>query len=124
MSNPAWIRVALFGAVGVMAGAFGSHALAERVSAARLETWQTAVRYLFFHLPVLLLLASGLLGRGRWVIWAERAFTLGLLIFSGSLFTLVLSDRSWLGAVTPLGGLSLIVGWCCLAGLARRPAAP
>jgi len=120
MSASAWSRAALFGALGVIAGAFGSHALAARVPAERLDTWQIAVRYLFYHLPALLLLASGVVGRGSWVRRAEALFSIGILIFSGSLFALVLSGMTWLGAVTPIGGLALIAGWICMIGVARE----
>jgi uncharacterized membrane protein YgdD (TMEM256/DUF423 family) len=101
----------VLGFVAVATGAFGAHALALRVSAARLETWDTAVRYLFYHLPLLLMLGSGALGGGRAVRWSARCAVAGSGVFSGSLFLLVLLDLPWLGAVTPIGGLLLLCAW-------------
>jgi uncharacterized membrane protein YgdD (TMEM256/DUF423 family) len=103
--------VGLFGFVAVAAGAFGAHALEQRHTAARLATWDTAVRYIFYHLPLLLVLGSGLLGDGRAVRWSCRLVIAGLSIFSGSLFALVLLDQGWFGAVTPFGGVLLLGAW-------------
>lgn len=102
----------LTGALGVGLGAFGAHALATRLSPADLATFETGARYQMFH-------AVALLGVGAWLDrhpaqrleWAARAFGLGVLIFSGSLYTLVLTGHRWLGAVTPIGGVALIAGW-------------
>lgn len=106
---------ALAGALGVVAGAFGAHALAERVTAARLETFETAARYQLYH--ALALLAVGLLAQdvdAGALRAAGYCFTAGIAIFSGSLYLLVLTDTSWLGAVTPLGGVAFIAGWMLL----------
>lgn len=99
----------------VMAGAFGAHMLAERVSAARLDTFQTGVTYHMYH--ALALLVVGWISRNepRRFEWAGYSFLLGILLFSGSLYVLVLTDTSWLGMVTPLGGLAFIAGWLFLA---------
>ena len=102
----------LTGALGVGLGAFGAHALAARLSPADLATFETGARYQMFH-------AVALLGVGAWLDrhpagrlqWAARAFGLGVLIFSGSLYALVLTGHRWLGAVTPIGGVALIAGW-------------
>ncbi len=102
----------LTGAFGVGLGAFGAHALAARLSPADLATFETGARYQMFH-------AVALLGVGAWLDrhparrlqWAARAFGLGVLIFSGSLYAVVLTGHRWLGAVTPIGGVALIAGW-------------
>jgi uncharacterized membrane protein YgdD (TMEM256/DUF423 family) len=113
----------VFGFVAVATGAFGAHALADRTSAERLATWDTAVRYLFYHLPLLLVLGSGALGSSSAVRWSGRCAVAGSAVFSGSLFTLVLLDLPWLGAVTPIGGLLLLCAWMAfLLALRQRVA--
>ena len=81
-----------------------------------LAVWKTAVEYQFFH--SLALLAVGLLllqqGNAALTSWAGTAFTIGILLFSGSLYALALTGIKPLGAITPIGGLSLIIGWCLL----------
>lgn len=111
-------RAALFatGAVlaglGVVLGAFGAHALEARVTAERLVTFETAVRYQLIH--SLAILAAALLG-GERAILAGVLFIAGTAVFSGSLYLLVITGARWLGAVTPLGGVAFIVGWALLA---------
>ncbi|MEN9786745.1 MAG: hypothetical protein RLZZ299_2009 [Pseudomonadota bacterium] len=109
----------VLGAVGVATAAFGTHALRDRIPAARLATWETASRMHLLHAVVLLALALA----GDPAPGARRALTVGTLIFAGSLYLLVLLELPVLGAVTPLGGLALITGWSMLAwhGLRRRP---
>lgn len=104
------------GALAVAAGAFGAHAIRDQVTPERLDTWETGARYHLIHAVVLLVLAlvpeqSAPIPRA--VFWL---FLVGIFIFSGSLYGLVLLDLPRLGMVTPLGGLCLIAGW---AGLAR-----
>ncbi len=102
----------VFGFLGVAAGAFGAHALADRVTPERLDVFETAVRYQLLHAVVLLVVAA--VAR-RWpgsaANWAGWLFVAGIVIFSGSLYLLVLLDVSMLGAITPLGGLALLAGW-------------
>lgn len=106
---------ALDAALAVILGAFGAHGLKARVSEARLDVWHTACEYQFYHalgiLLIVLLAAqfSSHLLPAAWVLLA------GTLIFSGSLYLLVLTDTAWLGAITPIGGMTLIAGWCILA---------
>lgn len=112
---------AVAGFLGVALGAFGAHALKARLSAADLEIFETAVRYHLVHAVALLALAAlaQRLPEGTASV-AGWAFSLGILIFSGSLYLLVLTGPRWLGAVTPLGGTALLVGWAALAwGLLR-----
>ena len=104
----------VFGALGVMIGAFGAHALKPMLEATnRLDTFETAVKYQFYHALALLIL-------GLLILWfkPQRAFTVagyafigGMLIFSGSLYILCSTGVTWLGAITPIGGVLLIAGW-------------
>ena len=97
------------------AGAFGAHALRERLSPADLATFETAARYQMYH--ALALLAVGWLverGHPRAGL-AGKLFLAGILLFSGSLYALTLGGLPWMGAVTPLGGVAMIAGWLALA---------
>jgi len=107
---------ALFGLAAVLLGAFGAHGLAERVSPERLAIWDTAAHYLGWHATTLLAVALlEVRMRGSWLQVAAWAMVLGSLVFSGSLFALVLTDTPAWGAVTPFGGVALAVGWGALA---------
>ena len=109
-------------AAAVALGAFGAHALKGHLSAEMLSIYQTAVQYHFWH-------ALGLLGVGvlmtrspggsalAGIAWLLSA---GLLLFSGSLYLLALTGATWLGAVTPVGGLAFIAAWLWFAWWARR----
>ena len=112
---------ALIGFSAVLLGALGAHGpVHEQLKAAgEVDHWQTALHY---HLPHALLLAMLALhgGAGRAHAWAWRCFLLGILLFSGSLYVLALTQMLWLGAVPPLGGLSLMLGWLLLGIGARR----
>lgn len=117
------LAASLLGATGVMAGAFGAHGLASRVSPERLEVWQTAATYQLFHSIALLALALSILHASNLTktstaLWVCRSWLVGVIIFSGSLYGLVLSGITWLGAITPIGGTLLIVGWALLSSLA------
>lgn len=106
----------LFAGLGVMIGAFGAHALKvtlERTQ--RLETFETAVKYQFYH--AIALLALGLLLfhiQHRLLQFAGYSFIGGIIVFSGSLYILSLTGLKWLGAITPIGGLLFIAGWLFL----------
>ena len=109
------------GALAVAFGAFGAHALAEAVTPERLETWRTGATYHLAH--ALAAVVAGLAaggGHGRAARAAGRLFLGGTLLFSGSLYALVLTDVSALGLVTPLGGAAFIAGWLALAWSAWR----
>lgn len=122
--NAPWLWVgSVLGGLGVMLGAFGAHGLRARVSPERLANWHTATEYHLIH--ALALLAVGLLLRqapqaGAAASAAGWCFTLGTLVFSGSLYLLVLSGQRWLGAITPIGGVLLIIGWACLSWAALK----
>ncbi|MEO7168614.1 MAG: DUF423 domain-containing protein [Spartobacteria bacterium] len=97
--------------LGVGLGAFGAHALKETLQANdTIEVWKTAVLYHFVHALALLLLAA-LPATSR---AASALFIAGILLFSGSLYLLALTNIKWLGAITPLGGLCFLTGWMAL----------
>jgi len=109
------------GALAVVLGAFGAHALRSSLDATALATWQVAVDYQFRH--ALALLAAGLLARtgpARALRVAAAGFTVGMLLFCGSLYALALGAPRMLGVVTPLGGASFIIGWIALGAAALR----
>jgi uncharacterized membrane protein YgdD (TMEM256/DUF423 family) len=113
---------AVLGGLGVMIGAFGAHALRPMLEAAnRLDTFETAVKYQFYH--ALALLAIGLLlqrSNQAMFAYAGNLTLAGVLIFSGSLYILCLTGIRWLGAITPIGGLLMIAGWILMIiGIAR-----
>ena len=115
---------AVNGALAVMLGAFGAHGLKARVDAAMLQTWATASEYHIFHALALLLtglMAKQFAGAGGIVVSGWLLFA-GMTIFSGSLYLLVLSGQRWLGAITPIGGTLLIIGWLWLAWSLYRQA--
>jgi uncharacterized membrane protein YgdD (TMEM256/DUF423 family) len=117
-----WILVASFyGATAVILGAFGAHALKARLAPEQLASWQTAVQYHLVHALALLALALFAAHSGRQVALPAWFFSLGIALFSGSIYLLVLTGQRWLGPVTPLGGLCLIAGWISLATLFRAP---
>lgn len=109
---------ALWGGLSVALGAFGAHALKASLEAAgRFDTFETAARYQMYH--ALALLAVGLLMRQgldatRTLTWAGWGFLLGSLIFSGSLYLLCFTGARWWGAVAPIGGTLMLVGWVAL----------
>lgn len=113
-SSIAW--AAIFGFLGVALGAFGAHALKDILTAnERLATWDTAVLYQLVHTGLLLVL--GLLGRDAssgLLRISKYAAIAGIVIFSGSLYLLSITNVRWLGAITPLGGIGFLVAWATL----------
>ena len=108
----------LLGLIAVALGAFGAHALSSSIPESRQATWATAVDYHMFHVLGMLALAAVFRGaQSPWVVRAQTSFVIGIALFSGSLYALVLLDIPALGAVTPFGGLCFMLGWLC-AGLA------
>ncbi|MHB0774761.1 DUF423 domain-containing protein [Halomonas sp. WWR20] len=112
----AWVATALSGFVMVMAGAFGAHGLEGKVSANLLEAFETGVRYQAWHtLAILAVLIwrqqVPLRGQG----WVLALWGAGIVLFSGSLYALVLLGTRGLGLITPFGGLLLMTGWLALA---------
>ena len=110
-----WIRIAaISGAIAVVAGAFGAHGLKARLEPAQLDAWTTATDYHLLHSIVLLALALFARQSGQSVDLQAGLFAAGTLLFSGSIYLLVLTGMKWLGPVTPIGGLLLIAGWLSL----------
>lgn len=110
------VLAAVLGFLGVALGAFGAHGLRGRVGPEDLQIFETGVRYQMYH--ALALIAVAWLSTrfpGTAMTAAGWFMVAGVVIFSGSLYVLVLSGLRWLGAVTPLGGLSLLAGWLALA---------
>lgn len=122
-----WVLVAagVSGALAVMLGAFGAHALESAIAPDARAVYDTAVRYHFLH--TLALFAGALAPAAgcpyRPLAVACGAWLAGTVVFSGSLYLLALTGAGWLGAITPLGGLALIGGWVALgvAGWRARP---
>ena len=122
-----FVAGAIYGLLSVALGAFGAHALKNTLTEELLKTWDTGSRYLAMHAAVLLIV-------GVWarvetqagasldptMRWAALCFFLGTLIFSGSLFALCLTGVRALGAITPIGGLTLMAGWVLLAMSAAK----
>jgi len=112
---------ALFAGTAVAAGAFGAHALKAILDPAMLTVYETAARYQMYHALGLFVVAwftrethSSVAVRAGWL------FCAGILLFSGSLYVVALAGIKWMGALTPLGGVSFIGGWACLAWTAWR----
>jgi uncharacterized membrane protein YgdD (TMEM256/DUF423 family) len=110
---------AISGLLAVAAGAFGAHALRERLSVSALDTFQTGAQYQMYHalatVAVGILLARFSIDGSAWLGAAGWLFVAGTLLFSGSLYLLALTDVRWLGAITPLGGVAFLLGWLALA---------
>lgn len=115
----------LFMFAAVSLGAFGAHALKARLPADRLEVFETAVRYQIYH-ALALFVVGYLLDRSisSAVSWAGVAFITGIVLFSGSLYAYALTGIRTFGMITPLGGLSFLIGWGLIfaAGVLSRSA--
>lgn len=105
---------AVLGLFGVAAGAFGAHGLRGSVSARDLEIWQTGAHYQQLHAVLLVVIGLASRAPSRALAVAATLLTLGVLVFSGTLYAMVLGAPRVLGAVTPLGGLCLMTGWASL----------
>ena len=117
-----WLLIgSIAGFLGVAGGAFGAHALKSRISEAMLANFETGTRYLLVH-AVALLVVGVLARRERTASLTPVGvlFSVGMAIFTGTLWTMALTNMRWLGAVTPVGGTSLIIGWLLLARAAAR----
>lgn len=116
MARTFFIFGCVFSFLGVAFGAFGAHALKQKLPPEMLQVFEVGVRYQMYHAFALFVVAwalhswntPGAAASGWW-------FITGTVLFSGSLYALALSDIKWLGAITPLGGLSFLIGWLWLA---------
>lgn len=132
MAKFALMAGAFAGLLAVAFGAFGAHALKNRLDAYAIGIFETAVQYQFYHALALLAVGLLLLQTPGSTLGSAQAlnpallkssavlFVVGMLIFSGSLYILSLTGLRWLGAVTPLGGLAFIAGWGCLLSAAWK----
>jgi uncharacterized membrane protein YgdD (TMEM256/DUF423 family) len=108
---------AINAAIAVAAGAFAAHGLKSRIEAHALEVFETGARYQMYH-ALAMLLAASLAVRGA--VIAGWIFQGGIVVVSGSLYALALTDVKILGAITPIGGVAFLVGWAYLAYGALR----
>jgi uncharacterized membrane protein YgdD (TMEM256/DUF423 family) len=126
MANRVLFIGALLGLIGVAVGAFGAHGLRPILSEKMMTVFETGVRYHLVH--ALAMLIAGLSAHcfsHRVFAWAGWSFFIGILIFSGSLYTLALSEIRGLGIFTPFGGLAFLIGWSFLAwGYLKQPLTP
>jgi len=107
---------AIFMALAVLLGAFGAHALKNSLSPEMLAVYKTGVEYQFYHALGLLLIGSmGFHIDSKWLKRSGLLLTIGILLFSGSLYVLSLTGIKVIGAITPIGGVSFVAGWICLA---------
>ncbi|PWK53666.1 DUF423 domain-containing protein [Pleionea mediterranea] len=122
----ALIFASLSGFFTVVLGAFAAHGLKHRLDQYAKGIWETAVQYQMFHTLVLLvvglLLSQAQFSAAQSLKVSAVSFLIGIIIFSGSLYTLALTNIKWLGAVTPLGGLAFLVGWAALLWFAIKAA--
>ena len=122
------LAASILGFLAVAFGAFGAHALRQRLSPDMLNVFEIGVRYQMYHVFALFVVAaasmhfgSGGTGAGasagalRLLTIGGWSFVAGILIFSGSLYALALTGTGMFGAITPIGGLGLLIGWACLA---------
>ncbi|PRY88058.1 DUF423 domain-containing protein [Mongoliibacter ruber] len=125
MNKAKYIQIAaLFGALAVGIGAFGAHGLEPILeSKGTSDTFETAVKYHFYHTLALLACAFllELYPSNKKLSAAFWLFAIGIIIFSGTLYTLSLTGVSWLGAITPIGGVAFIAGWVMMMISAKQP---
>ena len=122
MDRTFFIIASLLGSLAVAFGAFGAHALRDRVEASLLANYQTGVTYMFYHVLALFVVAWAIT---RWPssslpVWAGWLFITGIVIFTGSLVLMAFTGQRWLGAITPIGGVAFIAAWLLLAVTAWR----
>jgi uncharacterized membrane protein YgdD (TMEM256/DUF423 family) len=122
MERTFFILASLLGGLSVALGAFGAHALRDRLDPGLLANYQTGVTYQFYHVLALFAVVMAI---GRWPTsslptWAGWLFVVGIVVFSGSLYLMAFTGQRWLGAITPIGGVAFIAGWLLLAWTAWR----
>jgi uncharacterized membrane protein YgdD (TMEM256/DUF423 family) len=122
MERTFFILASLLGGLSVALGAFGAHALRDRLDPGLLANYQTGVTYQFYHVLALFAVVMAI---GRWPTsslptWAGWLFVVGIVVFSGSLYLMAFTGQRWLGAITPIGGVAFVAGWLLLAWTAWR----
>ncbi len=112
-----WLNITTaFGVVGVVMGAFGAHALDDRISELSMQLWKTAVFYHLIHTLLLLVVAFMMrFYTSPWLKRSAQATAFGITLFSGSLYLMAVSGFKWLGILTPIGGVGFILGWLFLS---------
>lgn len=112
----------LLAGLSVALGAFGAHALRERLDERMLANFETGARYQMYHALALLAVAWAVsrFSNSQFPVYAGWLFVAGIILFSGSLYIMAFTGQRWLGAVTPLGGVAFIAGWVCLIIAAWR----
>ena len=115
MSKTILLTGSAFLVLAVVVGAFGAHALKARLSNDMMEVYKTGVEYHFYHaLGLLLIGVLSLHFPSALIHWSALFLSIGVILFSGSLYLMAVTGVKWLGAITPLGGLCFIVGWILL----------
>ncbi|PKP31060.1 MAG: DUF423 domain-containing protein [Bacteroidetes bacterium HGW-Bacteroidetes-16] len=115
MSKTILLSAAILLVLAVAIGAFGAHALKPRLTEEMMQVYKTGVEYHFYHALGLLLI--GILSTtwpSGWLNWSALLIGLGIILFSGSLYVMAITGIKWVGAITPIGGLSFISGWVLL----------
>ncbi len=111
------ITSGVFGGLSVLLGAFAAHGLKKIISPEMIAVFKTGVDYQFYHTFAIALVGLSLFVQGgepgKWLVWAFVTFGLGIVLFSGSLYLLALTQLKFLGPITPLGGLCFLLGWLC-----------
>ncbi|WJG08241.1 DUF423 domain-containing protein [Aliiglaciecola sp. LCG003] len=106
---------AISACLSVLLGAFAAHALKAQIGPESLGYFKTAVQYQMIHsIGVLVMAVFYHQWKNVWLLWGARSLAAGIVLFSGSLYVLALTDISWVGPITPLGGLFFVAGWICL----------
>jgi uncharacterized membrane protein YgdD (TMEM256/DUF423 family) len=114
------ITASIFGALAVILGAFGAHSLKKILSPEQMDIWHTAVQYHFYHTFALLFLSTFARFKNKIINFSAYCFSIGIFLFSGSLYLmalkniLVVGSANVLGPITPIGGLFFILGWLSL----------
>jgi uncharacterized membrane protein YgdD (TMEM256/DUF423 family) len=115
MTNLIMVLSGISGGLSVILGAFGAHALKDKLTPEMLAVFKTGVEYQFYHSIALALVGLSLIVQGaeegQFLLWAALCFGIGVVFFSGSLYMLALTKKKIFGPITPLGGLFFILGW-------------
>ncbi|MEF3352121.1 DUF423 domain-containing protein [Paenibacillus sp. GYB006] len=118
-----WIGIgSILVMLSVMIGAFGAHMLEPIIGEDKISVYETGVQYHMIHALGIILIGviAKVFGEAKLLVWSARLLFIGIILFSGSLYALSISGLGPLGAITPLGGVSFIAGWICLAVTALK----